>query len=71
VAETKREREKRRREKKVRIKGVKKRRKEEKTKKGEDNRGKKGSRRMKDLGWRGKSSKIQRRGQEIGSSKVL
>jgi len=25
---------------------------------------------MRDLGWRGKSSKIQRKGQEIGSSKV-
>jgi len=51
----------------VRIKGVKKRRKEEKTKKREDNRGKEGSRGMKDLGCRERSSKIQRRGQEFGS----
>ena len=49
---------------------MKKRRKEEKTKKEEDNRGKEGSRRMRDLEQRGRSSKIQRRGQGIGSSKV-
>ena len=70
MVETKRGREKRRREKKVRIKEVKERRKKEKTKKGEDNRGKEDSERMRDLGWREKSSEIQRRDQEIGSSKV-
>ena len=44
---------------------------EEKTKERKNNGSKKDSRRIRDLEWGGRSSKIQRRDQEIGFSKVL
>ena len=45
--------------------------KEEKTKKEKNNKSEKDSRKMGDLGQKRRSSKFQRRGQEIGSSKAL
>jgi len=47
------------------------RKEEEKTKKGKNNKSEKDSRKMGDLGQEIRSSKIQRRDQEIGSPKAL
>ena len=58
--------------KEVRREGVKRERKEEKeTKKGENDGGEDSSRGIGNLGWTGKNSKVWKRGQEIGSSKIL
>ena len=54
----------------MRRKEVEKRKREEKSKKREDNRSKESGRRMGDLGWRWRSSKVRRRGKETGSTPV-
>ena len=48
-------------------KGVEEGREEEKEEKGKDNKGKKDSRRIRNLGWERRSSKIGRRGEEVGT----
>ena len=58
-------------EKKKQRRSRKKIKKEEKTKRKKNGRNKESSRRIGDLGWGGRSSKIWRRGQEIGFSKIL
>ena len=61
MVEVKEEREKRKERKKVRRKKVKERRKKEKNDRSEQD-----SRRIEDLRWGRRSSKVWRRGQEIG-----
>ena len=54
----------------MRRKGVEKRKREEKSKKREDGGSKESSRRMGDLEWRRRSSKVRRGGKETGSTPV-
>ena len=74
VAKTKvrrKEREKRKEMRREETEEGGKKKKEEKTKKEENNGSEEDNKGMEDFGWRKKSSKVQRRDQEIGFSKVL
>ena len=72
IAKTKRREEEERKEKEAKKEEVEEGRKEkEETKKAENNESKKSGRKIGDLGWREKSSKVRGRSQEISSSKIL
>ena len=57
--------------KKPRAEEGERKKKEEKTKKRENNRSKEDSREVENFGWKERSSKVWRRGQEIGFLKIL
>ena len=70
VVETKGEREKRRTRRETRRKGVEKEKRKKKEKR-KDNGSKEGSRRIGDLGWEGRSSKVRRESKNVGTGKIL